>query len=407
MKNNMITGNENLLQIAGLNGELISVFEKHGLGSYFRPENLDKIGKFIRLNSLLKSKKIEADQFIACLNQALSGQQMQEPAGLIREQHNLHFAAMLPCGLRNPFKEYFESLILDNAGQFGALNYLIEGNVNHELSYYPLLDGIKDENELPDIIMASDVNNFFHRPFIERFVNKGLFSAYTPHQPNPYLEKAGYADPAGNFTMFTANMLVMVIDTIRLGDRSMPCSWEDILDPCFENEIIMRGEEDFFCNAVMLPFYKDKGMDAIGILARNIKSGLHPAEMVKLAGTDKEEGGTIYIMPYFFAKRIKNKNTVIVWPHDGAIASPVFMLIKTKKIMEHRALLEFIFSKNTGEMLTARYFPSTHSVVSHDDFPQPVKWLGWDFLNNHDIGKLKAGIRETFLKIWNTKTCEQ
>ena len=33
----------------------------------------------------------------------------------------------------------------------------MEGNVNHELSYYPLLDNITDENELPDVIMASDV----------------------------------------------------------------------------------------------------------------------------------------------------------------------------------------------------------------------------------------------------------
>ena len=68
----MITGNENLLQITQIDSSLTSIFEKHGLGSYFKPENLEKIGRFTRLNSLLKSKNIQADQFIQNLNQHLS-----------------------------------------------------------------------------------------------------------------------------------------------------------------------------------------------------------------------------------------------------------------------------------------------------------------------------------------------
>jgi ABC-type Fe3+ transport system substrate-binding protein len=322
---------------------------------------------------------------------------------LFKEQHNLHFAAMLPCGLRNPFKEYFESLITENPDKFNSLNYLIEGNVNHELSYYPLLDGITDCDELPDIILASDVNNFFHRPFLERFIQKGVFETYTPYSPNTYLEKTGYADPAGNFTMYTANMLIMVVDQLKLGDRKMPEKWDDILSPEFENDIIMRGEENFFCNAVMLPFFKDKGYAAIETLATNIKSGMHPAEMVKLAGTNKKEGAAIYIMPYFFSKRILNKNATIVWPQDGAIMSPVFLLVKKDKIEEHRTLLDFLMSKDTGNMLTGRYFPSTHPDVLHDSFPQAAKWLGWDFLTNHDIGQLKNDMRDVFLKVWNVK----
>lgn len=400
----MITGNENLLQLAEMSNELILVFEKHGLGSYFKPENLNKIGKYTRLNSLLLANKIEKNQFVANLNQILFDTVAQQPSDLFQEQHNLHFAAMLPCGLRNPFKEYFESLIFENPDQFNSLNYLIEGNVNHELSYYPLLDGITDINELPDIIMASDINNFFHRPFMERFIQKGIFETYTPYIPNGYLEKTNYADPAGNFTMFTANMLIMVVDKLKLGDRKMPEKWSDLLAPEFENDIIMRGEENFFCNAVMLPFFKDNGLDAIKILAKNIKCGLHPAEMVKLAGKNTEEGAAVYIMPYFFAKRILNKNAEIVWPHDGAIVSPVFLLAKKDKIEEHKFLLDFLLSKETGDMIVGRYFPSINPEVSHDNFPQTAKWLGWDFLNKHDIGQLKDDMREVFMKVWNTKT---
>ena len=398
----MITGNENLQQLAELDESITVFFEKQGLGNYFKKDNLQKFGKYTRLNSLLKTKKIEPEPFIESLNKLITNNALTGTEDLYKHEQ-LHFSAMLPCGLRNPFKEFFEAVVNGNAGEFSLLNFLIEGNVNHELSYYPLLDNITDLNELPDVIIASDVNNFFHRPFITRFIEKGLFVTYTPYKTNSYLEKAGFTDPEGNFTMFTSNLLVIVVDKNRLGNHSMPKTWNDLLNKEYGNEIIMRGEDNFFCNAVMLPFYKDNGDEAIKTLALNIKSGMHPAEMVKLAGTDKPEAGTFYIMPYFFAKRIKNKHVEIVWPEDGAIVSPVFLLIKKEKLEKYRFLLDFLFSKETGEMLTGRYFPSVHPDVSNHIFPEPVKWLGWDFLKKNDIGNLKNSIRDTFMNVWNSK----
>ncbi len=400
----MITGSENLLEVAEKNSTLLTVFEKHGLGSYFKPENLEKIGRFTRLSTLLKSNNINLKSFIAVLNEMLEEKE-NAAAPNMQKQEDLHFAAMLPCGLRNPFKEFSEAFLNNNSAQFAGLNYLIEGNVNHELSYYPLLDSIYDENELPDIIMASDVNNFFHRPFIDRFIKKGVFESYSPYKPNMYLEKSGFADPDKNFTMYTANMLVMVVDKSKLGSRKMPEKWNDLLSSEFENDIIMRGEDDFFCNAVMLPFYKDNGMDAIRILAKNIKKGLHPAEMVKLAGKNKEEGAAVYIMPYFFYKRITNlSNIEMIWPADGAIASPVFLLAKKNKIETHKPLLEFLMSEETAQLLLGRYFPSVHPGVEIKNLPEAVKWLGWDFLNQNDIGLLKNQIRDEFMKVWRFKT---
>ncbi len=398
----MITGDENLQQIAALDVSIISIFEKQGLGSYLKPENLSKIGRFTKLNTLLKSKDIDVDSFVETLNSIENASKISEKS-ILKDQENLNFAAMLPCGLRNPFKEFTESFLESNGKLFRDLNYLIEGNVNHELSYYPLLDSIKDERELPDIIMASDVNNFFHRPFVDRFINKNVFKTYESTAPNQYLEKVGFSDPNKNFTMFTANMLVIAVDKNRLGERPIPEKWEDLLNPDFENEIVMRGEDNFFCNAVMLPFYKEFGMDAIKILAKNIKSGMHPAEMVKLAGKDQPESGTFYIMPYFFTKRIKNRNVEVVWPNDGAIASPVFLLAKESKIEENKKLLDFLLSKETGEMLNGRFFPSTHEEVKNENFPETVSWLGWDFLTQNDIGKLKENIREVFMEVWNKK----
>ena len=371
-----------------------------GLGPYFSPDMLKKTGRFTRLATLLRASQIDVDSFLNLLNESLLKQSVSGQSDTPFEQ--LHFMAMLPCGLRNPFKDFLEAHILDHPDKYAGLDYLTEGNVNHELSYYPLLDHISSADDLPDIMLASDVNNFFHRPFQERFVGKGIFETFTPYTPNPYLEKAGFADPLGNYTMLTANMLVVAVDTGRLGHKPMPTVWSDLLTADFDDEIIMRGEDDFFCNAIMLPFYKDHGFDAIRQMARNIRSGKHPAEMVKLADKGGDKSATIYIMPYFFARKIKNPKVQLLWPGDGAIASPVFMMVRKSAMEKHRSLLEFLLSKETGELLVSRFFPAIHPEVENN-LPEPVKWLGWDFLNQHDIGKLKDEIRTVFMETWKKK----
>nr|WP_321410696.1 ABC transporter substrate-binding protein [uncultured Carboxylicivirga sp.] len=394
----MISGNENLLQIAETYPEIISELEKQGLGNYFKKENLQKIGKFLRLHTVLSSSNIDPDLFIKSLNEQITNEMSLE-----LDRSSLDFSAMLPCGLRNPFKEFCESHLQKFPDQFNDLNILIEGNVNHELSYYPLLDSIEDVDELPDVIMASDINNFFHKPFVEKFIEKGAFETYQPYELNSYLEKVKYSDPKGYYTMYTANMLVMVVDEVKLGNRKMPEQWSDLLLPEFENSIIMRGEDDFFCNAVLLPFFKDGGLDAIRAFAKNIVNGMHPAEMVKSANNRNGGEAAVYVMPWFFSKRIKNENVKVVWPKDGAIASPVFLLVKKGKAKEKEALLRFLMSKETGELLCDRYFPSIHPECKNDHLKEEVKWLGWDFLRSYDIGSLKDDIRTAFMEVWTKK----
>ena len=372
--------------------ELKPLFEEHGLGGFVSAESLERIGKFVGLGTLLKSNNIDPKLFIDAANRQLSEPLQAErdfdPAAL----DELHLMSMLPCGLRNPFVKAVQAQVEDNPDQFAGFNFLNEGNLNHELSYYPLVDQIESIDEMPDVMIASDVNHFFHRPFVENFIETGEFECVLPYEPHGYLKECGFYDPAENYTMYTANALVMVVDKTRLGERPMPKVWDDLLDPAFAKDIIMRGDGDFFCNAIMLPYYKAHGMDAVRKFARNIKTGLHPSQMVKLAGSGKEEAATVYIMPYFFAKKIQSADVETVWPEDGAIASPVFLLAKKGVKEKHAALFDSLFSKGMSEMLPRGHFTPVHPDVSID-LPQPVSWLGWDFLSNNPIGKIKDEIR--------------
>lgn len=391
----MLKGNETLHSVITGYPFLVEEFEKLGLGDYCNEDNIAKTGKYIKLSTLCYHASLKQEAFLAILNNRIDHEKIDETTPSSIHEH-LDFMAMLPCGLRNPFKDYLETHITENEELYEELNYLAEGNVNHELSYYPTLDKVYSAEELPDIILASDVNNFFHKPFMKKFVEKDVFNAYTLDKPHPYLENAGYSDPAGHFTMLTSNLLVMAVDTEKLGSRLLPETWEDILHESFENDIIMRGEDDFYCNAIMLPFYKDHGFDAIRSLARNIKGGKHPSEMVKLAGAGNPEGAAIYIMPYFFAKKIKSTRVKLVWPVDGAIASPVFLLAQKSKIAKHAELLKFLIGKEMGDLLETRHFPSTHADAKNDFPSDSVKWLGWEFIYNNDIGELKEAIQKEF-----------
>jgi len=122
--------------------------------------------------------------------------------------------------------------------------------------------------------------------------------------------------------------------------------------------------------------------------------------MVKLADANTEESATIYVMPYFFSKNIKNPNVEVVFPKDGAILSPVFMLVKKTAFEKHKSLLDFLVSKETGEMLTKRLFPAINPDVDNSMFPKALKWLGWNFIQNNDLGKLKADIQTKFKEEW-------
>lgn len=388
----MIIGSDNIQAVANKAPGVIPIFEKHGMGKYFNPEVLKKIGKYIKLETILTSSNIDVAQFIDSLNTA--AENIGETNNTA--QHKLHFMAMLPCGLQSPFKDLIETYITGHKELFEGFNYLIEGNLNHELSYYPLVDSFASVDELPDIIIASDVNNFLHRPFIERFIDKGFFEAYTPFKPHSYLADIGYPDPSNNYTMLTANMLIMAVDKTRLGNRKMPQTWGDVLLPEFKDDIIIRGEAEFFCNAVMLPLYKDFGLDGIRSFAPNVKAGKHPAEMVKLAEANKQESATIYIMPYFFSKNIKNPDVEIVFPKDGAIMSPVFMLVKKSAREKHKHLLDFIVSKEMGELFVKRLFPAINPNVDNSLFSCSGKWIGWDFIRDNDLAKLKSDIQLVF-----------
>jgi ABC-type Fe3+ transport system substrate-binding protein len=99
----------------------------------------------------------------------------------------------------------------------------------------------------------------------------------------------------------------------------------------------------------------------------------------------------ITIMPYFFTKMVKFGGPMkAIWPKDGAIISPIFMLTKAEKQDKLVDIAKFFASKRVGEILShTGLFPSTHPEVDNKiEKDNKYMWIGWSYIKANDIGSI-------------------
>ncbi len=125
-------------------------------------------------------------------------------------------------------------------------------------------------------------------------------------------------------------------------------------------------------------------------LGKSLLKSMHPSQMVK-SHIKKEEKPIVTIMPYFFTKMLFVEGPMVpLWPQDGAIISPIFMLTKQEKKEELKPLVDFLMSEKVGKILSHNgRFPSVNpNVDNRVPKEQKYLWLGWDFIKKNDIGSL-------------------
>jgi ABC-type Fe3+ transport system substrate-binding protein len=353
--------------------------------------------------SELPAKLFSAETYLKANNadfSKLSGETLQ----LFRDKSlasdkKLHLLALLPCGLRNAFKEafiqafpeYFE----DNNEEI-----LIDANLNYEKAFYRYIDTLTSPDELPDIFITSDFNSLYHDYFKSNFLNERYFEKLSLPMHQMY-EKAGYAHPDGVFSMLTSNALVMVADENKFESGKLPRGWKDLLNPSLSKSIVLRGDDDFFCHAVFYPFYKNMGEDSLSQLAKNTLRGMHPSEMVKAVNFGNTENIAVFVMPYSFAIKIRNPRSFrLIWPEDGAIVSPVQMLVKKGSYQKYQKEIDFITGPVMGEVLEQLGFPSSNAQTGKDYPGGTFNWIGWDFMAGNDLGEVKQRIQKVFFETY-------
>jgi ABC-type Fe3+ transport system substrate-binding protein len=359
------------------------------------------------LREVLAERNIDCAGFIALLEEQIAAHQVSAQETLASRsynQENLQFLALLPCPVKIPFHGVFSEFLGREWNGAPPFSYLVESNANNQLAYYQHIGGFRTLDDMPDIVISPGLNGYYHRYFVENFKKKNYFSEVMDASESPY-KHLDLRDPDGHYSVIGANIEVIVIDNDRMGDRNMPERWSDLIRPEYHDAVTIRGQDGFFCETVLLTLYKEIGLSGVRDFARSVGGDGHPAQMVKNAGSPKSRAPPISIMPLFFANIAKStKNVTIVWPQDGAIVSPVTLIAKKERQDALEPLVSFLAGEKTGAIFSGASFPSMAAGVE-PCVPRDATfdWVGWDYLNSHDVGREIDCISREFSEVYYAK----
>lgn len=326
-------------------------------------ELFKKIGSNLLLKDVLKAKNIDVETFINELNSIISPKK-----GLIKVR------GILPCPVKNVITDYLSPFYEDE---------------DFDIVLDPASIGTKKIEEqinscgYSDITISAGFDTLFELDKEVKF--KDYASEINFSKPFNQLK-----DDLNIYHIFSCVPAVFLVDK---NSEDYPKSWEEIISEKYVDQVSFPKRDLDFFNAVLLNIYKKFGIEGVRGLKNNISENLHPSQMVSLRNKQKS---SINIIPYFFATMAKS-NSKIVWPTDGAIISPVFVLAKetdNKKVID---LYKAITSKELNQKISSLgRFPATNEEVKNDMVGDNYMWLGFDFIRNNNINELISTLRKEF-----------
>ncbi len=294
--------------------------------------------------------------------------------------------------MRLPLLEAFDAFIESYSRSSGhSVSYKLEAASVGADWIEENIKRIENAAELPEIFLSAGFETFFDRRAIGRFKEQGVFTDLSGERVNPDFAAIDIKDPLRHYSIIAAVPAVFMVNHDVRGELPVPRTWDDLLRPEYEQQVALPvGDFDLF-NAILLAIYKEHGEAGVEKLGRSMLKSMHPSQMVKNAKRVAEEKPLVTIMPYFFTRMARMVQSLeIVWPEDGAVLSPIFMLSRGDSLDKSGPIAEFLSGRAVGEILSHKgLFPSLHPEVDNRlDFPHPWKWIGWDYIYRHDIGAL-------------------
>lgn len=400
--NKYFSMNDKIYDIVNQNPEVIDFLIANGFENFSDRKMFEMMSKNVSLSMALKLKRMNVDLYeerlVSFIEEKRNSVDM-DLLGKMKKKADINVEGVLPCPIRIPLLEGFEKWLMDNREKLG---YSIEYDLK---SANMGLDWIKEQvktgdiNEIPDILMSAGFDLFFDRELMGQFLDSDVFEASTDEINkdfcNDYID---LRDPSKKYLITGVVPAVFLVNKNELNGRKIPETWEDILSEEFEDSVaVPMGDLDLF-NALVVSIYKEYGMDGISKLARSYMKNLHPAQMVKEKSRNSSTTPAVSIIPYFFTQMINDDSQIAVWPKDGAVISPIFMIAKKDKKDMIQPVIDFFMSPEVGKVFSANgKFPSTNKDVDNGLSPeQKFKWVGWDFIQNNDIGALLKELEEKF-----------
>ena len=375
-----------LLTITDRWPETVPVFVAQGFPQMADDTKRRAFGGAISLRQATSMKKLDLE----LITEMLAGvvEEDASATSTTEEHAPLRVMGLLPCPVRIPLEEAFAEFadgLHDRTGrrietEFQAASVGASWMDEH-------VTAIGDAKDFPDLFISAGFETFFDPKGIGKF--RDSFADRTPYDTfNSSFDGVELKDPQGRYAIISVVPAVFLVNTNELGDEPMPQTWGDLLEPQYEQRVSLPvGDFDLF-SGILLDIRRRYGDDGVRKLGRSLLESLHPAQMVKI--DSKPKAPLVTIMPYFFTRMVRPGSAMqFVWPEDGAIVSPIFLLAKGDGGEALQPVVDFLCSQDVGDILATKgLFPSTHPDVDNNLGPeQKFSWLGWDWIENHDVAQ--------------------
>ena len=378
--------------------ETIDFFVNKGFENLKTEDGKKLLGK-LNLDIVLKTKSIGIEGFSDMLNDFIELSRNSADLTLnekTKRTNGVKVIGLLPCPVRVPLLEQFDAFVekseYDIEYDLKAASHGLEwlkGTVRNESDY----------NNLADIYLSAGFDLFFDENLMGKFKKANVFKDAVKYKDYNN-EFENLRDPSGDYSILAVVPAVFLVNSKELNGREIPKTWADLLKPEFEKSVSLPVSDFDLFNAILLNIYKLYGDEGVKKLGKSLIQNLHPAQMVK-SDRMTVNRPTVTIMPYFFTRMTKEGGTMIpVWPEDGAIISPVFMLTKREKVDKMHDLIDFFSSKAVGEILSHKgFFPSVNpEVVNGTPEGKKYLWIGWDYIYNNNLQEQMDHCEELFNK---------
>lgn len=377
--------NQSIYKISQAHPQAATLLSNWGLRSMIESPQFAILGQNITLEQVARIKGLDLKAILDCL----------EPIfGETEPQEKVRISGLLPCPVRLPLQEAFDGF-LANAGiavesdlQAASLgtDHLVE-----------MIQRAETEDDLPDILISAGFDLFFDPAFQEKWLESGVYRFQPPFNSwNSDFTTTGLPDPKGQYGMISAVPAVFMVNKEVLGDLAPPRSWEELLSGSYKGMVSLPIEDFDLFNAILIHLEQRFGEDGIHRLKESLFDAMHPAQMVKSAEKRREARPGITVLPWFFTRTVREGSPLqAVWPAEGAIVSPIFILAKQGDA-RIKACADFLSSPEVGTILAHKgLFPSSHpDVENHIPDGQSFWWVGWDTIRKSNI----ANTLERYMK---------
>lgn len=310
-------------------------------------------------------------------------------ADLLRRQdpaRHLDFKVEVPCPVKNRFQAAYEAFQAEQFETTGRRFYSFVPSMCGE--HVEIAGTLRDVaaatsvEQLPEVSLDSAAGAFTSGAVVERFAKPGAFQQVVDLSTVPFLDADSFTDPLGAYNVVAVNPEVMLVDRRALGDRPIPASLTDLLDPIYADSLSI-GDSHKSIGTRFLSWVKaTHGEEGLVAADRNIATALNGPGTARTAGHTTPAPAAIYLAPWVFVQgAVKPGRLELVWPSDGALCNPLLAIVRADLAPENQPLVDFVTSASLGSVFATSHFPSTMPGAAAV-LPEGarVQWLGWDHL---------------------------